>query len=307
MKILITGSSGTIGRLLMLELIKRGHEVRGIDLKHSNNPLEIRCDIAESRQLLIAFEKLHDNHGFIPDFVLNLAAEFGRLNGEDFYESVWSSNVIGLRNILELQKRIKFKLIHASSSEIYGELKVDKITEDMQPGVLSNDYAISKLVNEMQIRNFRERYGNQVEILRFFNSYGPGEYFTEYRSVCCLFCYKALHNMPYDVYKNYHRVFMFVDDFIPTLANACERFQDGAIINIGGEEYRSVEELSEIVLKCAGKTDALVTYYEQDKHNVTNKRPDIEFAKKLLGHNPKVTLEEGIAKTIAWMKEVYKI
>ena len=69
MKILITGSSGTIGRLLMLELIKRGHEVRGIDLKHSNNPLEIRCDIAESRQLLIAFEKLHDNHGFIPDFV----------------------------------------------------------------------------------------------------------------------------------------------------------------------------------------------------------------------------------------------
>jgi dTDP-glucose 4,6-dehydratase len=305
MKILVTGSNGTLGKPLVQELNRRGHEVFGLDLKHSNNPRELRCDISEIRQILVAFERMHDDFSFSPDVVLNLAAEFGRINGEEFYEKCWKSNVIGMRNLLEVQKRLGFKMIHASSSEIYGDLTAEYITEDMEHGRLHNDYAISKLVNEMQIKNFRDRYQNQIEILRFFNAYGPGENFTNYRSVCCLFCYQALHDIPFTVYKDYHRVFMYIDDFIPTLANACERFKDGEVINIGGTEYRSVEDLARIVLKCAGKPESLMVLKEIDKHNVTNKRPVIEKAKKLLNHDPKITLEEGIEKTIEWMRGVY--
>jgi dTDP-glucose 4,6-dehydratase len=284
----------------------RGHRVFGLDTKHSNVPNEIRCDIADFRQLRQAFKKIYSVWGD-PHVVLNLGAEFGRINGEEFYEHVWKTNAIGTRNILELQREEGFNLIHASSSEIYGELDVPVITEDMQHGELSNDYAISKLVNEMQINNFRKRYGNKVEILRFFNSYGPGEYFTDYRSVCCLFTYKALHGIPFTVFKNYHRVFMYIDDFIPTLANACERFMDGEIINIGGDEYRSVEDLARIVLSCTGAPASLVEIQDTDKHNVTNKRPSIEKARKLLDHNPMVNLESGIEKTVTWMRGVYNV
>lgn len=297
-KILITGSSGTLGQPLLKELRDRGHEVYGCDLSHEKDPKYFRCDIAEFRQI----RKVLFN-GF--NVVYNLAAEFGRTNGEEYYEQVWKSNVIGLRNILELQKTLGFKLIHASSSEIYGDIQAEAISEDMDPIPQENDYAISKWVNELQCKNFQKRYGNQIMVLRFFNAYGPGEYYNNYRSVVCLFCYRALFGIPYEVYKNYHRVFMYIDDFIPTLANACEKFISGEVVNIGGSEYRSVEELSNIILKQLGKSDDFVTYLSEDVHNIVNKRPNIEKAKKLLNHNPTISLEDGITQTLDWMKKTY--
>lgn len=298
MKILITGSSGTLGQPLLKELRKRGHDVYGCDLSHEKDSKYFRCDIAEFRQIeKVLFQKF--------DIVYNLAAEFGRVNGEEYYEQVWKSNVIGLRNILELQKILGFKLIHASSSEIYGDIQAEAISEDMDPMPQENDYAISKWVNELQCKNFQKRYGSEIMVLRFFNAYGPGEYYNNYRSVVCLFCYRALFDIPYNVYKNYHRVFMYIDDFIPTLSNVCEKFISGEIVNIGGSEYRSVEELSSIILKQLGKNDEFVTYMSEDVHNIVNKKPNIEKAKILLNHNPSISLEIGVAQTLAWMKKTY--
>jgi dTDP-glucose 4,6-dehydratase len=303
-KILVTGSEGTLGKPLCEELEKRGHRVDRCDLKHSISKNYRRVDVAEYRQIKDIIYDLQ------PDYIYHLAAEFGRMNGEQYYEQVWRSNVIGTRNILEVQKEFLGdgpNLIFASSSEIYGNLNDPILNEDLIPAAQENDYAISKWVNEIQCRNFRSRYANRIMTLRFFNAYGPGEFYNAYRSVCTLFCYRALHKIPYQVFEGYHRVFMFIDDFIPTLANACDRFVDGAVINIGGEEYRSVKELSDIVMKCSGGDPSLVKVLPEDKHNVVNKRPDITRAKEMLGHNPTTTLEEGIAKTIEWMKEVYRV
>ena len=168
-----------------------------------------------------------------------------------------------------------------------------------------NDYAMSKYVNEQQIMNFEQRYGNQCVRLRFFNSYGPGEYYHSFRSVCALFCYRALKGLPYEVYEGYSRAFMFIEDFIPTLANVCDNFKAGEVYNIGGSEYRSVRELSDIVLNEVQRGDKLVTYLAEDKHNTVRKRPDNTKAERDFGHAPKVTLEEGIPKTIEWMRKVY--
>ena len=98
---------------------------------------------------------------------------------------------------------------------------------------------------------------------------------------------------------------MYIDDFIPTLANVCENFKPGEVYNIGGEEFRSVKELSNLVLKHTDADESLVKYLPEDKHNTMNKRPDITRAKKDFGHNPRVILEEGVPKTIEWMKQVY--
>lgn len=133
----------------------------------------------------------------------------------------------------------------------------------------------------------------------------PGEYYHNYRSVVCLFCYRAMHRLPYQVYLGYHRVFMYIDDFIPTLANVVDHFEPGEVYNIGGKEFRSVKELSDLILTHLGLDDSLVEYLPEDLHNVQNKRPSIEKARQAFGHDPKVTLEEGVPKTIEWMKEVY--
>ena len=300
-KILVTGCKGTLGKPLVRELKSRGHEVWGVDLQHQADERFIRADVASYRQLERVFDQDYD-------YVYHLAAEFGRINGEEYYDTLWETNVIGTRNVLEWQRRKRFRLIFASSSEIYGDKHADVLREDipLQHSIIQhNDYAVTKWVNEIQIMNFEKRHGNECVRLRFFNAYGPGEYYHNYRSVVCLFIYRALHDLPYQVYEGYHRVFMYIDDFIPTLANVVDHFIPGEVYNVGGEEFRSVRELSDLILGEIGGDDRFVTYLPEDKHNVQNKRPDISRAKSAFGHNPQTTLEQGVPKTIEWMKQVY--
>ncbi len=300
-KILVTGSYGTLGRPLVRELRRRGHEVWGCDLQHQADQNYIRADIASYRQIERVFEQDYD-------YVYHLAAEFGRINGEEYFDTLWHTNVIGTRNILEIQRQRGFKLVFASSSEIYGDKHCETLTEDitLQESIIQqNDYAMTKWVNEIQCLNLAKRFGLPIVRLRFFNAYGPGESYHNYRSVVCLFCYRALHGLAYTVYKNYHRVFMYIDDFTPTLANVIENFCPGEVYNIGGLEYRSVEDLSNIILNHLGLNDSLLTYLPEDVHNVQNKRPDISRAEKAFGHNPKVVLEDGVIRTIEWMRQIY--
>jgi dTDP-glucose 4,6-dehydratase len=306
--IIVTGSKGTIGTPLVKELRARGYKVTGIDLTHSEDLQGyLRADVTKIRQLEKAFTEAICGSNAEDVVVYHLAAEFGRHNGEEFYENLWTTNVIGTRNVLELQRRFGcIKLIYASSSEVYGEMDVPELKEHMMPPMQHNDYAITKWVNEIQCKNFRERYNSPISVLRFFNAYGPGEYFTPYRSVVCQFIYRMLKNMPIAVYEGYHRVFMYIDDFIPTLANACGRFDEieGLTINIGGKEYRSVSDLYDVIKTFIPEHESIVARLSEDMHNVVNKRPDIGRAMAALGHNPIVTLEEGIEETVAWMKTV---
>lgn len=302
-RILVTGSRGTLGTLLVQSLRAEGHEVWGLDLQHSAEENYFRADIGQYRQLDRVFEQPYD-------FVYHLAAEFGRLNGEEYYDTLWQTNVIGTRNILEYQVKKGFKLIFTSSSEVYGECNEPVLQEELpmqKPLIQHNDYALTKWVNEVQIINFIKRHDLPVVRLRLFNAYGPGEYYHPYRSVVCLFIYRALKKLPYQVYRNYYRVFMFVDDLIPTMANVAGVFKSGEVYNIGGTEYRSVEELNDMVLQYTGAYPGLITYLPEDKHNTVSKRPDITKAVNDLGHNPKILLEEGLPQTIAWMKEVYAL
>ncbi|MFH1893698.1 MAG: NAD(P)-dependent oxidoreductase [Candidatus Zixiibacteriota bacterium] len=302
-KILVTGSKGTLGQPLVAELQARGHEVWGVDLQHQADDNYIRADVSNYRQLERVFDQNYD-------YVYHLAAEFGRINGEEYYDTLWESNVIGTRNILEWQKKKGFKLIFASSSEIYGDKHADILSEDIPLNhsiIQHNDYATTKWVNEIQIMNFERRYEVPVVRLRFFNAYGPGEFYHHYRSVVCLFCYRALKGIPYQVFLGYHRVFMYIDDFIPTLASVCENFKPGEVYNIGGTEFRSVRELSDLILQYTGAPSSLVEYLPEDKHNVMNKKPDISKASEAFGHDPRIPLEVGVPRTIEWMKQMYRL
>lgn len=304
MKILVTGARGTIGRPLVALLRARGHDAFGCDIHHSRDSDYMRCDVGEFRQVQAVFDA---NGPF--DVVYHLAAEFGRLNGEEYYEQVWKTNVIGTRHIIDMCDRWSARLVFASSSEIYGDtynkdLLVESIVDEKAPRH-QNDYAISKWVNEEQIRRLMD--SRDYAILRFFNSYGPGEYYTPYRSVVSLFCYRLLTGQPITVYEGYTRAFMFMEDFIPTLFNAADldRKHWGESVNIGGSEIRPVTDLAEIALKETGADPALVTYLPEEEHNTRDKRPSNTNAKNWLDHKPIVPLEEGVKVTVAWMRKEY--
>ncbi len=285
----------------MRELRGRGHEVWSLDRVHAPGPNYVRCDVGIYRQL----ERVFESHPF--DLVYHLAAEFGRWNGEDFYETMWHSNAIGTKNVIRCQERFGFRMVFASSSEVYGDwegLMAEDVL-DRHPIRQLNDYAISKWVSEMQIMNSAECFGTESVRIRLFNTYGPGEPYSEYRSVICKFVYHALHDMPYTVYLDHHRTSTYIDDAVRTIANISENFKPGEVYNIAGDEYHDIKTLSDMILAYLGKDDRRVEYVEFEKHNTRNKRADNSKAKRDLGLQCTVTLEQGIPLTIEWQKEVY--
>jgi dTDP-glucose 4,6-dehydratase len=301
--ILITGALGAVGSPLWRLLRERGHDVRGCDLTQSDRSDYDRCDVAEYRQL----ESICDEHKF--DYVYHAAAEFGRINGEQNYEALWRTNAIGTKNILRLQEERRFRLVIFSSSEVYGDWP-ELMTEDVldeHPIKQMNDYAISKWVNELQALNSAARFGTETVRVRLFNTYGPGEYYTPFRSVICIFVYRALHDLPYSVYLDHHRTSTYVDDCVRTLANIADNFVPGAVYNIAGDDYHDIKSVSDLILRKVGKDDRLVTYVPSEEHNTRDKRTDATRARRDLGHELTVGLEEGIERTVAWQGATYGV
>jgi dTDP-glucose 4,6-dehydratase len=315
-RILVTGGLGTVGGGLVNELRTRGHHVVSCDLPHQPNeigfsltpdleiPLYARCDVSEFRQIERVFERMGPF-----DYVYHCAAEFGRWNGEDFYETLWRTNAIGTKNIIRLQERLKFRLIHFSSSEVYGDwpdLMVETVMDEYEIKQL-NDYAMTKWVNEMQIRNSRAQYGTESVVVRLFNTYGPGEYYSPYRSVNCRFLYCALHGLPWTVFRGHARTSTYLADTVRTLGNITKNFKDGETYNIGGRDVHNIEQLSDVVLKVTGAKPSLVQY--RDSEILTTKFKNVDTTKSVrdLDHKNSYSLEDGMRITAEWMRDVYHI
>lgn len=304
-KILVTGGRGFIGSNLVPELQKRGHEVRVCDLGHAEGPDYIRCDVREFRQL----EKVFEGRDF--DYVYHLAAEYGRWNGEDYYENLWQTNVIGTKNLIRMQEKKKFRMIFFSSAEVYGDYdgKMSEDVMDKVPIKQMNDYAMTKWVGEMQVLNSAAMFSTETVRVRPVNAYGPHEHYSPYRGVIPMFIYKALHNEPYTVYQGHKRIFDYVEDTCRTFANIVDNFKPSEVYNIGGKEEweHDIKYISDLILKYLGQDDSRVTYRNAEPFTTRFKHMDFTKARRDLKHDPRVPIEEGIAKTIDWMKKAYGI
>ncbi len=316
MRILVTGSKGIVGQKLVIELKNRGHYVFGVDIQH--HPGEVgyiqrmsneewtysRCDISEFRQIERVFKLAGPFN-----LVYNCAAEFGRWNGEDYFEQMWRSNLIGLKNIIRCQEEHKFKLVHFSSSEVYSDyegIMEEDIMDKIEIKQL-NDYAISKWANEMQIRNSIHLFNTETVIVRLFNTYGPGEYYHPYRSVNCKFCYHALNNLPITVYRNHFRSSTYIDDCVRTVANISEKFISGRVYNIGSTQFHDIETLASIIWNYVGASRKLITYENPEKLTTMIKKVNNELSVTELKHEETISLEEGVKRTIDWMRDYYRI
>jgi len=301
MRILVTGGRGTIGQVLTPWLRRMGHEVWTCDLDHHHDPRHVRCDVAEFRQL----QRLLDSQPF--ELVYHLAAEYGRWNGEDYYEQLWRTNVVGTKHLIRLQENARFRMIFASTSEVYGD-----VDEPMREELLDqkevrqlNDYALTKWVNEQQLLMSAAMFGTETVRVRLFNTYGPGEYFTPFRSAICRFAYSALLDLPYTVYLNHRRTSIFISDAVRMLARLVDTFVPGEVYNIGSAESHDMKAVSDTILGLIGKDDQLVSYRESEPFTTRNKQVDCLKAARALGDTSSVPLRVGLARTLAWMQRIY--
>lgn len=303
--ILVTGGTGFIGTNLTHELRRRGHDVWTADIAFALDSRHYRVDIGEYRQL----QEVFDDHEF--EYVYNAAAEYGRWNGEDHYENLWRTNAVGTKNVLRIQADEGFRLIDFSSAEVYGD-HGGVLTEDLteqQSFHLFNDYAMSKRVNELQVKNAMEKFDTESVMVRPVNCYGPHEHYSEYKGVIPIFIWHALNDEPYTVYEGHKRIFDYVGDTVRTLANIVDTFHPGEVYNLGGDpEWElTIRELSDLILDYLDKDDSLVTYEAEEEMTTEVKRIDSSKARDHLDHDPQVPPAEGIPKTIEWFKSEYDL
>jgi dTDP-glucose 4,6-dehydratase len=307
-RILVTGGTGFIGTNLVNELKSRGHDVVALDLLHHDREDYIRADVRNYRQL----ERVFNNQEF--DYVYHLAAEYGRWNGEEYYENLWQTNVIGTKHMIRLQEELKFRMIFFSSAEVYGDYMGIMSEDVMENNSIKdtyqmNDYAITKWAGELMCMNSATMFGTETVRVRPVNCYGPHEHYHPYKGFIPLFIFHALYNKPYTVYKGHKRIIDYVGDTARTFANIVDNFIPGEVYNVGSKQEweHDIKEYSDMVLDAVGIDDSLVTYKEAEAFTTKVKTMDFSKAIRDLKHNPKIPPEEGIKKTVDWMKWYYRI
>lgn len=307
-KILVTGGAGFIGTNLVNELRKRGHEVTSLDLFNTDRDDYVRTDVRSFRQL----ERVFDESQF--DYVYHLAAEYGRWNGEDFYENLWQTNCIGTKHILRLQEKLGFRMIFFSSAEVYGDypnlMSEDVMVEKpIRDTYQMNDYAISKWAGELMCMNSSKMFGTEIVRTRPVNCYGTHEQYTPYRGFIPKFIYHALFDRNYTVYMGHKRIIDYVEDSCRTWANIVDNFVSGEVYNVGGrpEWEKTIKEYSDLIIEAIGRDDSIVTYKESESFTTKVKKMNFSKAIRDLKHDPKVPPEEGIRRTVEWMKDYYHL
>lgn len=291
MKILITGAKGFIGSKLSVHL-KKKHEVYTLDQYISDEENYFRSDVSIFYDLKDIFEKTSF------DLVIHLAAECGIENCEEHVEKSIRTNIVGTYNIIKLCQENKIKLIYFSTSEIYGDLDKDKMSEDINISLLQprNHYALQKLFGEKMIIKELKDY----IIVRPFMVYGVGENLNKYRSVISKFINLSQKNCELPVHKDSYRSWTHIDDFIEAIEILIESKSIGTY-NVGNDEnIISIEDLAKIIINKLNRGKIILT----DVPSVRTKYKIGDFTKlKKLGFKPKINLEIGVDEII---KEILK-
>lgn len=315
MKILVTGGAGFLGSTLVRKLIEEGHEVHIVDnlvtgkksnLPPGHNYLFSPVDIC-SDNFLEVIDRDYDQ-------IYNLACPASPEQYQKNPISVLNTCTIGMQNVLRAATRQgkPARVLQASTSEIYGDPRVSPQPEKYRGNVSTTGpracYDEGKRVAETYCVEYNRAHKLNVKIARIFNTYGPYMAADDGRCVSN-FIVAALQNKPITIYGTGRqtRSFCYVDDTIEGLVRLMNA--PGFInspINIGNDREMSITQIAKTIRDMCNSSSDLV-YHDLPEDDPTNRRPDITQAKDLLGWEPKVSLEDGLQKTIAYFTEIKEV
>ena len=308
-RILVTGGAGFIGSHLCERLLSEDNEVlcldnfytgakRNIEKLLNNKKFElIRHDIT----LPILLEV---------DQIYNLACPASPVHYQYNPVKTIKTNVIGALNMLGLAKRVKAKILQASTSEVYGDPEEHPQKESywgrVNPVGIRSCYDEGKRCAETLCMDFHRQNKVDVRIVRIFNTYGPNMNQNDGR-VVSNFIVQALKNQPLAVYGNGNqtRSFQYIDDLIEGMIRMMEN-ESGFIgpVNLGNPDEFSIKELAEKILKLIPESESKIIYKPLPQDDPKQRQPDITLAKQMLDWEPKIKLEEGLKKTVEYFRKI---
>ena len=315
-KILITGSSGFIGMHLSKTLLKEGMLVIGVDnmndyydvsLKESRLKILMGYDNFSFEKADIShFDKLNDIfNNFRPDMVVNLAAQAGVRYSLKNPQAYINSNVMGFMNILECCRKFQVGgLIYASSSSVYGGNEKIPFSVSDEVNKPISIYAASKKSNELMAYTYNHLYGLNSTGLRFFTVYGP---WGRPDMAMYIFLNKIKNGDEINVFNHgkMQRDFTYIDDIVSGIKASIEKNYSYEIFNLGNSESENLMDMIKIIENSLDKK-AKIKYLGMQPGDVEKTYADIDYSKKKLGYNPKISIKEGVLKFINWYNYYHK-
>ena len=307
-KILVTGGAGFLGSHLCERLLNEGNEVYCLDNFFTGQKQNI-VHLLDNPYFELIRHDVTAPFFIEADEIYNLACPASPVHYQYNPIKTMKTSVMGAVNMLGLAKRIKAKILQASTSEVYGDPKVHPQTEvywgNVNPIGERSCYDEGKRAAENLFMDYHKQNGVDVKIVRIFNTYGPRMHPNDGR-VVSNFIVQALQHKDITIYGegNQTRSFQYVDDLIEgmiRLMNTPKGFTGP--VNIGNPNEFTIRELAEQVIRLTGSKSKIVKM-PLPSDDPMMRKPDISLANKELNWNPNTQLEEGLLKTIEFFKTV---
>ncbi len=308
MRILVTGGAGFIGNHLCRRLVREGHEVICFDNLFTGRESNIG-DLIVCPNFRFVKGDVTEPFDYEVDQIYNLACPASPIHYQEDEIKTLQTSFIGTYNCLENAVKYNARLLHTSTSEIYGDPKVHPQKEEywgnVNPIGVRACYDEGKRAAEALIFSYKRMYDADVKGVRLFNTYGPYMNPQDGRVVSNLIV-EALAGRDLTVYGDgsQTRSFCYIDDTLEAIVrmmNDTSRNFSGPV-NIGNPSERTVLDLATKIQELTG-TSSKIVFEELPKDDPTRRKPDISLAKEMLNWEPKVDIEEGLSKTIRYFKK----
>jgi UDP-glucuronate decarboxylase len=306
-RVLVTGGAGFLGSHLCDRLVAEGHDVLCVDNfftgRKANIAHLLSCPRFEFMRHDITFPLYVE-----VDEIYNLACPASPIHYQFDPVQTTKTSVHGAINVLGLAKRVKAKILQASTSEVYGDPEVHPQTEEywgrVNPVGPRSCYDEGKRCAETLFFDYRRQHQLRIKVVRIFNTYGPRMHPNDGR-VVSNFIVQALQNEDITIYGDgsQTRSFCYVDDLIDGMVRLMETPDEfTGPINIGNPREFTIRQLAEHVLRLTQSRSRLV-FKELPVDDPRQRQPDIALAKKILGWSPSVELAQGLERTIRYFRE----
>lgn len=303
-RILVTGGAGFLGSHLCERLLRDGHDVLCLDNFFTGRRENILPFLSNPRFEMIRHDITMPIYVEV-DRVYNLACPASPVHYQYNAIKTIKTNVMGAINTLGIAKRVRARILQASTSEVYGDPEVHPQNENywgrVNPIGLRSCYDEGKRAAECLMMDYHRQNGVDVKIVRIFNTYGPRMAVGDGR-VISNFIIQALRGEDITVYGDgtQTRSFCYVDDMIEGLVEMMESPKGfTGPVNMGNPEEFSILGLAEAIVSMTGSPSGIV-HKPLPPDDPVQRRPDIGLAERRLGWKPRVSLEEGLEKTIAY-------
>ncbi len=311
-KVLITGGAGFIGSHLCERLLNEGNEVICLDNYFTGSKQNV-VHLLDHPYFELIRHDVTMPFFIEADEIYNLACPASPIHYQYNPIKTIKTSVMGAINMLGLAKRIRAKILQASTSEVYGDPKIHPQTEDywghVNPIGLRSCYDEGKRCAESLFMNYHHQNSVRIKIIRIFNTYGPRMHPQDGR-VVSNFIIQALHNQDITIYGDgsQTRSFQFVDDLVEGMVRMMGTREDFiGPVNIGNPREFTIRELAEKVIALTGAKSKLI-FLPLPQDDPTQRQPDISLARnELNGWEPKIHLDEGLGKTIDYFKNLLNL